>query len=71
MTMYRPQDDFRWSDAVSNVAAQYECSARACDEVMQYARVLTARGVPFPQMINAVAKYAKIRGNSDRDWDYA
>jgi hypothetical protein len=71
MTMYRPDSGFRWLDAVNNVAAQYECSDRASAEVVHYAKVLTARGVPFSQMINSVAKYAKIRGSSDRDWDYA
>jgi hypothetical protein len=31
---------------------------------------LTAKGIPFSQMVKAITKYARIRGNSDQEWDY-
>lgn len=68
MTMFFPSSDFRFKETAEALAEQYQCSERATEEVLQYARVLCARGWPPEQLVMAIGRYARIRGQEDREW---
>jgi hypothetical protein len=66
MTLYKPE--FAYSEVVEEVTAQYGCTERAAEEVLQYARTLAARKMPLEMIISAAARYAKIRGKYCDDY---
>lgn len=62
MVMYRPEESFLWEETVLDIAYGFKCDERTSKEVLQYAKVLTAKNLPFDYMLVAVTKYAKVRG---------
>jgi hypothetical protein len=44
------------------LATKYNCTERATEEVLQFARVLCARGYSPEHVLMAVGRYAKVRG---------
>ena len=70
MTMFHPPADYDLGDAARVIAQQYECTERATEEVLHYARVLGARGVPPQQLLMMVGRYARVRGEYDKAWYY-
>jgi hypothetical protein len=66
MTLFKP--DFAYGEIIEEVTAQYGCTERAAQEVLQYARTLAARKMPLEMLIGAVARYAKIRGTYCDDY---
>lgn len=70
MTLFFPPTDFELSELVEELAHKYTCTERATEEILQYARVLCARGFTEEQLAMAVGRYARIRGETDRDWCY-
>jgi len=52
---------YAFDDYAYEITSLQKCSERERDEVTQYARVLCARGLTAEYIIEAVARYAKIR----------
>ena len=60
MTLQTPEVD-AFDDYAYEVTSLQQCSEREREEVTHYARVLCARGLSAEYIIEAVARYAKIR----------
>lgn len=50
---------------INDVTEFFGASEKTKDEVLHYARVLAARGMPEEYIILAVTKYARLRGEYD------
>jgi hypothetical protein len=55
-------------EVAEEAADVYHCSERIKDEVLQYARVLCARGLPAEYISVAVTQYAKHRTENEALW---
>jgi hypothetical protein len=62
MTMYTPYADYPIPEMTQELAMKYNCTERATEEVLQFARVLCARGYAPEHVLMAVGRYAKVRG---------
>lgn len=62
MTLFRPENPPLWAEEITDY---FGCQPTTRDEVLQYARVLAARGLPADYIVLAVTKYARIRGEYD------
>lgn len=62
MTMYVPYADYPIPELTQELAVKYHCTERATEEMLQFARVLCARGWEPEQVMMAVGRYAKVRG---------
>ncbi len=62
MTLFKPESSPLWAEEVVDY---FGCLPKTREEVLQYARVLAARGMPADYIILAVTKYARLRGEYD------
>ena len=60
MTLEAPEV-YAFDDYAYEITSLQKCSEREREEVTHYARVLCARGLTAEYIIEAVARYAKIR----------
>lgn len=62
MTLFKPEEPPLW---VYDITEHFGSTPKTQEEVLHYARVLAARGMPEEYIILAVTKYARLRGEYD------
>lgn len=67
MTLFRPILDPIIKTYCHEMCSLYHCKERTEEEVLQYARVLCARGMEADDIASAVAKYVRIRSVYERE----